>query len=192
MLSSTADEYLRSLQRISVPSEREVVECVLRVLPQVPNVWLDFHRQYGGYVQPLGVDVATWGLMHFHGEWMPNGDVEIELEGALDDAYITCADVHPSYDYRLDLRGEFLGGPSDRFETYLEQCAHMIEFKTYCAPFRVYGTADTLEPAVQRVLDDLLAHGNIKEASDRHREIFRSERALLRRTGNSFTLMMRV
>src|SRR5438105_1956631 len=76
---------------------------------------------------------AVFGLMHSKPTWLAPMHCEVENEPCEDDAYVTCADVHPSYEYRLDKRGHFLAGPAESFEVHLERSALGKEFREACA-----------------------------------------------------------
>jgi hypothetical protein len=91
--------------------------------------WLDFHERFAGYVETIGRDVAVWGLIHENPQWLRPMTADIDREPLQETWYITCADVHPSYDYRLDDKGEFLGYPAESFDKHVERMAVGWEFK---------------------------------------------------------------
>ena len=91
-----------------------------------PAAWLAFHQEYAGYVEPLGNDVAVWGLTHREGLWLKLNAV-VEQQPNAGRCYITCADAHPSYRYLLDDRGRFLGVPADSFDIKVERNALISE-----------------------------------------------------------------
>ena len=42
---------------------------------------------------------------------------------------IFCADGHPSYNYRLEQTGEFIGAPAESFDIHVERIARGWEFE---------------------------------------------------------------
>src|SRR5215467_1789624 len=111
MLSSRAVAFLSTLERRSFVPTRKVEEIIgNRGYPCYPK-WLEFHERFAGYVETIGPDVAVWGLIHENPQWLLPMKADIDREPLQETWYITCADVHPSYNYRLDDKGEFLGNP---------------------------------------------------------------------------------
>lgn len=129
MLSERANRFLASRQRIpTIPTER-VIQMIQKTNCPVFDSWIAFHDQYAGYVESLGgSDVAFWGLAHEQVYWMPKDDVEITADPDLEEYEIQCAEVHPSYGYTLNEKGEFrLSGPgtpvTESFDKRVEQLA---------------------------------------------------------------------
>lgn len=128
MLSKRALDYLATLKREPFMPTTEA-EATLRAEGHpVFAVWLEFHERYAGYVMNLGEDVGVLGLIHESPRWLDPRKPRLfrgQREGFW---YIICADIHPSYDYRLKQNGLFLGGPAESFDTYMEQQAMLWEF----------------------------------------------------------------
>ena len=127
-LSPVAKRYLMTLERVEAVPTR-IVEDELRRSSTGPlAVWLDFHENFAGYVQPLGRESATWGLMHRDPEWLEPLSLDLEPEKDGSALYVACADVHPSYDYRLDDKGAFLSPPAESFGVFVERSATLWDF----------------------------------------------------------------
>lgn len=138
-LSAIADRYLSSLERRHSPSPDRLASKLRELGVESPEPWLEFESQFGGYVEPIGLDVAIWGLLQDDTEWLPSAGIELDLEEGL----VACADVHPSYDYWLDRSGEFLGlgggGPCDSFAVKVEQTAVLWVFSQNPGDVRLTG-----------------------------------------------------
>jgi hypothetical protein len=129
MLSARAIAFLSTLERRPFVATRKVEEIIgNQGFPCYP-AWLDFHERYAGYVETIGRDVAVWGLVHENPTWLLPMKADIDRESAQETWYITCADVHPSYNYRLDDKGEFLGNPAESFDEHVERMAVGWEFR---------------------------------------------------------------
>lgn len=122
-LSRRAEAWLATLSRRPAPSVDEVLAAFLTQGIEPLEVWLDFHDRYAGYVEPIGAELAVWGLLHDRGVWAPNGRIDYEPDTGDGDSFVTCADVHPSYDYRLDQNGVLLAGPAASFDVHVERQA---------------------------------------------------------------------
>jgi len=122
MLTPLASKYLMTLKRRpSIPVQE--VEAIIRGQGfPVFDPWLDFHDRYAGYEEIIGRDGAIWGLVHEAPQWLPSREADIDHE-LWEEWYVTCADVHPSYNYRLTDKGEFLGSPARSFDTHIERLA---------------------------------------------------------------------
>jgi hypothetical protein len=128
MLTERAERYLARLQRIP-PVPVSTVEKVIRDRGQKYfDSWLSFHDRYAGYVEPLGRDTAIWGIVHAQSHWIKPGHAIVEKEPHENVWYVTCAEVHPSYNYLLDDQGEFLGRPAQSFDIKVERNAILDEF----------------------------------------------------------------
>ena len=104
--------------------------------------WVAFHDRFAGYVEPLGAgDIAVLGLAQVapYCNWMKELAVDVsyyEAEDGEEELYdIACADVHPSFGYRLDQKGQFFGASgrrpaADSYERRLEQMALYHEAKS--------------------------------------------------------------
>jgi hypothetical protein len=123
--SERATAFLRTLPRkphVSVAdAERRLRDSEIEVV----DSWLETHERYAGFVQPLLLETATWGIVHDQPEHLPADGFDFDTDPT--DSLIACADAHPSFDYWLDASGAFLGigsgGPCDSFTTYVEQLA---------------------------------------------------------------------
>lgn len=76
----------------------------------------------------MGRDTAVWGLAHEQSRWIDPGRASVEKEPHEKVWYIVCADVHPSYSYKLDHLGEFLGEPAVSFDVKVERNALAVDF----------------------------------------------------------------
>lgn len=124
-LSKRAISYVQTLKRVASVSTRQVVEILKQENVEVSDAWTDFHDAYAGYVEPIGRDVAVWGLVHLSSQWWTPGTAWIEEED--DGTMIACADAHPVYEYWLRRDGEvrgFSGGIAcASFDIKIEQSA---------------------------------------------------------------------
>jgi hypothetical protein len=183
-LTVRATRYLAGLKRIAVPSTTLVERQLATLVAQVPATWLDFHERYGGYVVPMNAtEEAVLGLMHSHPTWLAPMKCDVEEDPDEDDIYIACADVHPSYDYRLDKRGHFLGQAAESFEINLERAALSKEFRDACAHgLKFQFGRDNLPPQLAEELDRLLTEPPVPEASDEYYTYYRSEHLLVQQS----------
>lgn len=128
MLTKRAQDYLLTLERRPAPPTREVEQTLKGNGSPCFEPWLAFHESYAGYVEPLGRDTAVWGLVHEQGRWVDAGRASVDKEPHEELWYVVCADVHPSYSYKLDHLGEFLGQPAVSFDVKVERNALTVEF----------------------------------------------------------------
>jgi len=128
MLTTRASNYLKTLERRpSIPVKE--VEAIIRDQGfPVFDPWLDFHERYAGYVDIIYLDWAIWGLVHEDSYWLTPRKADITREPHRETWYITCADTHPTYNYQLTDKGEFLGHPAKSFDTAVEHLALLWEF----------------------------------------------------------------
>lgn len=186
--SNRATEYLRSLKRREAVSVSEVRSAFARSNVALPDAWLDFHHELGGYVEILGRDRATWGLMHVAPRWQEPMALWFEEDDA--GVVIACADVHPSYDYWLTESGEFTGlgggGPCESFGVKVEQDALLWSVAREGAWRRVLHFDDwpseKKDEVKASVADDV-----VYEATDKFTKCYLSGACLMfeRRGGNS-------
>jgi hypothetical protein len=165
MLTTRAKNFLSTLERRpAIPTED--VEAIIRGAGcPCFAPWLDFHERYAGYLEVFGRDWAIWGLVHEEPVWLPPRQADIDREPHDETWYITCADVHPSYTYQLDDMGEFLGGPAESFDVYVERIALGWDFHRR-SEIRIL-TADELRgPAFQEIFSDRVKAHLVTEASD--------------------------
>jgi hypothetical protein len=119
-LSKRAEQYLATFERRAAPSA-DALRARLRQL-ELPELepWLTFQVRY---VLSSPRDEIVLGCLHEKSVWLPESGIDFEQDA--DAWFIACADAHPSYDYWIDQRGEFLGtgsgGPAVSFEKKLEQ-----------------------------------------------------------------------
>src|ERR1700736_364664 len=128
-LSPRARAWLEKLHRRQpVPVEQVATALVDAGCPAF-ETWLDFHRRYAGYEEPLGNNVAIWGIVHDHAWWAAPGVADV-TRGRDGRWSVRCAAVHGTYDYRLDPDGGFRsfggGGPCESFDVKVEQSAFFI------------------------------------------------------------------
>jgi hypothetical protein len=183
-LTPRATRYLAGLKRVAIPSTTLVEKQLANLVPQVPAAWLEFHERYGGYVEPVSeTEYAVFGLMHAKPRWGAPMRCDFEDDPAEDNAYVACADVHPSYDYRLDLHGHFLAEPAESFEVHLERAALGKEFEEALASgTKFYSNREDLTSQLAEELDQLLKQPPIPEASDQYSAFYRSQHLLVERS----------
>jgi hypothetical protein len=110
------------MPRRPVPSVEEAVEIIVRAGFVPHEAWLDFHATFGGYQDDIDRDWAIWGITHFHSYWYGDREVSVEIVGGRQ--YIICAEVHPSYSFRLYADGTFYSrgeGFSTTFDVKVER-----------------------------------------------------------------------
>src|SRR6185295_3182144 len=124
MLTERARKYLATLQRMEAIPTRDAEASLRQQEVPISPAWLDFHDRYAGYVEPMGHDVAIWGLIHREPTFLEAGRVSVDhiVQPDLDEWYVVCADVHPSYQYELDSKGEFFE-KARSFDVLVEQNA---------------------------------------------------------------------
>jgi len=130
-LTNRAQAYLADWKRYpAVPTEKVEKSLIEAGLPTY-KPWLDFHERYAGYETHIGRDGMVLGLMHEKLIYFDFEPMELTLtEGDEDsDAYIYCADAHPSYKFELDHLGGFLHSPNVSFDMFIEQSAAFVEFR---------------------------------------------------------------
>jgi hypothetical protein len=179
-LTPRAEKYLTTLRRHpAVPVER--VAEALRRAGCAPNpIWLDFHERYAGYQEPLGNESAIFGIVHADSYWIPPGEACVEEENGR--YSVMCAEVHGSFDYRLEDDGAFSscggGGPCASFDGKIEQNAVFVETRTdgrrWVRSFDFTRVpAGGLEP-----LRVALGAERVDEASDRFASVWRGRDVL--------------
>jgi hypothetical protein len=98
MLSERARRYLASLRRIKAVPTPEVERALREQGLPCFSAWLDFHERYAGYVEPLGAEVAIWGIVHENSHWIKPGRAAVEKShGEEAEWLVACAEVHGSY-----------------------------------------------------------------------------------------------
>ena len=128
-LSPLAQHYLAQLTRTRPVPTSKVERLLLDEGWPRFEAWVSFHERYAGYVQLSGSEFFVWGLVHKDPQWLPPGEPDVDKEPNKNVWYVACADGHPSYNYRLDQKGTFLGGPSRTFDIFVERLALIWEFK---------------------------------------------------------------
>ena len=165
MLTTRARDFLTTLERRPAVSTSDV-EAIIRAAGFVAFVpWLEFHEKYAGYVEVIGRDMATWGLVHEKAVWLLPRRVEVDRETHEDTWYITCADAHPSYTYQLDDKGRFLGGPAESFDIHVERKALGWEFQR-TSETRALTTHELRDVAFRRVFATQMKEHVVETASD--------------------------
>jgi len=177
VLTATAERYLGSLTRLPALPAKLVEASVVAQGARCFDAWLAFHETYAGFVEPLGSgDFAVWGIVHERPNWL--GARQAELDGEVGQAtfYVTCADVHPSYVYRLDQDGEFFTPPAQAFETRVERRALLWDF-AQGGRLRPMPAMERNRPEVLAGLREAIAAGGelclVPQASDRYFRYFR-------------------
>jgi hypothetical protein len=131
MLSQRAQDYLATLKRARAVPASEVEKALQRKSAPFFEAWRDFHERYAGYIEPLGAEQAVWGIVHEQSYWLRPGQAQVEEtfdSGA--DWLVTCAEVHPSYVYRLGNTGFFRDLRADSFDIKVERNALRWAFFT--------------------------------------------------------------
>jgi hypothetical protein len=172
MLTERAQSYLNLLERLRPVPTRQVEKVLRDQGSPCFQPWLDFHERYAGYVEPLGLDRAIWGIVHEQSRWIEQGSANVDREIREETWYVTCAEVHPSYNYLLDNKGEFLGDPAESFDIKVERNALRREF------FSGRGVAARVEyhPKGAELIDRLRRDSRlIEEASDSFFRYFRGD-----------------
>lgn len=166
MSSARARDWLSKLERRRAPSVEKAREALKRAGAEPFEAWLSFHERYAGYVEPIGQELAVWGLVHDSPAWLKKDAVEVEHVAAEKLWLVACADVHPSYEYRLDQSGALLEGPASNFDVHVERLALRSWFCTS-------GQAPTLAYNVKKpkLVERIRAETElVPEASDAHFE----------------------
>jgi hypothetical protein len=178
MLSTRARIFLATLERRpSIPTKE--VEAIIRDQGYPCfSPWLDFHERYAGYLEVFGQDWAVWGLVHEKPVWLLPRKADIDREPHEETWYVTCADTHPSYDYRLDDKGEFLGPPAESFDIHVERIALGWDFHQK-GPSRVLTTDELRGPGFQEIFITQIEPHLVAEASDRFFRYYMNENYLV-------------
>lgn len=185
MLRTTArcERYIASLQRRPHVTDLGLVRQRLEERGLNPPDWLlEFHGRFAGYVEPMILDEAVYGLVHEDSRWLPGGlDVEIEPS----DWMVACADAHPSYDFWLGSDGSFagsgVGGPAESFVHKLEQDALLWTLERD-------GSWRRVRPAGQAIIAmTAVADNRVAEASDSFTTVYYGPNAVVlqRSCGNT-------
>jgi hypothetical protein len=174
-LSQRAQAYLATLRRGAfVPLDR-VVDALKQAQYPTFDAWLEFHARYAGYEEHLGNDMAVWGIVHEHPYWL--GPMEVLAEREDSKWRVTCAEVHPSYDYWLSSDGEFSscggGGRCESFDLKIERDALVHEAFAENRSWEF--SPDLVEAAGSvRALCRLVGASVVPEASDKYATSWRA------------------
>ncbi len=150
-------------------------------------VWLDFHEQYAGYIEPTGPrEIAIWGLARSaHASptptWLPPDSVIIIPPEHRFTEAIYCADVHPVHGCELGADGSYrgLGGPALTFDMAIERHGVLKDFYGRGKVTRTLLTRNVNEPQHQELLHSM-AQALVPEASDRATHYYLESHRLLR------------
>lgn len=173
MLSERARSYLSTLKRVT-PVSTAMVERALKEqdVPCYP-AWLEFHERYAGYVEPLGLEEAVLGIVHERSKWIvpKRAAVEPSYESSAS-RFVICAEVHPSYVYKLGDTGFFREPAASSFEVKLERSAARVAF------FARRGAKAVRDQANIRAIDDRLDSETqvVAEGSDEHYQLLLGDR----------------
>lgn len=177
MISPRLTEFLASLTRLDAVPVADVERMLLDAGGPVPPIWLDFHERYAGYVLELGDDSGVLGLAHERGTWLEPHALRLFRRQDRRVWGIACADIHPSYEYVLDTEGEFVGGPAESFDVYIEQFACIWTFtktKFRGLPFKQIRSPEFRAEVLARASLEFVA-----EASDRYSKVWMDDRYLV-------------
>lgn len=188
MLSRRANRFLETLERRpSIPTS-DVEGIILdQGYPCYP-CWLEFHERYAGYLEVFGRDSAIWGLAHLSSQWLLPRKVDVDQETNEDVWYITGADVHPSYNYRLDNKGEFLGGPAANFDIHVERAGAFFDFQQngHCRPLT---SGELRTPQLREMVGRALRVDLVAEASDKFFTYYMNDTHLVVESGKTQALV---
>ncbi|MCX2794703.1 hypothetical protein SAMN05660479_02242 [Microbulbifer thermotolerans] len=174
MLTDRAKKYLATLERVPSIPTREIERILSdNEYPCIPE-WLEFHDRFSGYIEPLGLDRAVWGLAHNSPVWMDSFSVDVECDKIEGTFEVVCADVHPSYNYTIDDRGHFFGLASESFEIYVERKAVGFLFSK-AGSVRPIRVADIEDEVIGHILNK---ENLISEATDKFFTYYRYDNYL--------------
>ena len=176
-LSPRARRFLATLERrAAIPTEE--VEAIIQTsgFPCFAP-WLAFHERYAGFVHQTDYDWFIWGLAHRDPYWLDPNAVQIDSRSGGQSWHVTCADCHPSYNYRLDHTGIFLGGdaPAESYDIHVEQGALGWEFKQI-GQFRAWKDEELRDPAFRALFEERIEPHPVPEATDCYSRYFMSAR----------------
>jgi hypothetical protein len=122
--SARAQQYLASLQRDEPLPLADVVALLDAASVPAHPAWLAFHDEFAGYWEDLGGELANWGLA-----FAARREVYVTNDRHGVPQWISCAEVHPSFDYLLGADGHYSGEsfPADSFGVKVERNALMWE-----------------------------------------------------------------
>ncbi len=179
MLSVRARKYLETLERRPAVATTAVEAAIRAQGYPCFEPWLEFHERYAGYVEWFGRDGAIWGVIHEKPQWLLPLRADIEKETHEDTWYVTCADAHPSYNYRLDSAGEFIGVAAQSFDIHVERIALGWEFNQRTGGRDRPLTAGDLRGPEFSDLAERISASLVPEASDRYFRYYMSDTQLL-------------
>jgi len=164
-LSDRANDWLTTLPRQPAVSTESVCEVLIRNKTEPFESWLSFHERFAGYIEPIGVDIAHWGLMHENPHWLPPNDVVSDYDEVEKFWCIACADAHPTYEYQLDQHGVLHSAVTTcTFEVYIERRALQWWFCSQSANPKL-----TLNATAPSLVDRIETETKlVQEASDEH------------------------
>ena len=174
-LSPRARRFLATLERRPAVPTAEVEAIITGSGFPCFTPWLAFHDRYAGYVEAVSRDGFVWGLVHRNPRWLAPNKPDIDSEADEQTWYVSCADGHPSYDYRLDNTGEFLGGaPAESFGVHVERIALGREFMRRGVA-RTWSADELRGPAARHTFEEKVKAHPVAEASDRFSRYYVSE-----------------
>jgi hypothetical protein len=185
MLSERARRYLSKLKRITPVPTAEVQRALELQGVNCYPAWLDFHERYAGYVEPLGFEAAVLGIVHARSRWIkPRTAAVVRSYECNAEWFVYCAEVHPSYVYKLGDTGFFRSPPASSFQMHLERCAAWFEFfsrpgakQVRPAPPERPGSRSFAESDGSALIEELSRHAcEVPEASDEHCRLLLSDR----------------
>jgi len=185
-LTNRAKSWLSTLSREKTLPTVEVEKILLDGGHTPHQVWLDFHENYGGYIEEVGPgDIAIWGLARGANPatpllWFKAEQVYIEPARKRFSEAILCADAHPTHGYELGSDGRFfgIGGPAESFVMKLERHGVLHDFHSRGKVRRTLLTHKSDEPEHVALLNDM-APSLVHEASGRAKKLYLEERRLL-------------
>ncbi|MFY0540408.1 hypothetical protein [Nannocystis pusilla] len=149
---------------------------------------MTFHERYAGYLERLGQDWAIWGLVHKNPTWLSPMQPDIDRESNEDTWYITCADAHPSYEYRLDNRGEVVGTRAESFDIEVERSALGWDFRQR-GETRALVASELRSEDFRQMFETQIRPFLVVDASDRYFRYYMSPRYFLVENARTGTLV---
>jgi hypothetical protein len=188
-LSTRAESYLATLRRGEHLSATQLAEALCAGGYPLVKEWLDFQSRYAGYEEIIGRERAVWGIVHADATWLEPYEVVAEQEDR--QWHVMCADVHPSYDYWLDAKGQFVGvgggGQCESFDVKVERDSIFWSVtasngRRWEIDFDVVEKAGELD-----VLLEAVGARAVSEASDKYATLWQANDVIVLERGGNVT-----
>lgn len=195
-LSRRAQDYLATLNREEPVPVASVAQLLAAENVPAHPAWLSFHERFAGYVEDIGSgDLAVWGLAFGTAKEFGGDALTVSVnrhKGTV--VSISCAAVHPSWDYQLTPEGKYIGPPfsSESFTVKVERNALMWEFVKAGPVQRLYEINGVSLKDLRKPLVEELAAYRVPEASDRIANYYAGPTRLLLESLENSTLKLLV